>query len=139
MTRRVVLDTNVYVSALRFGGKPKLVLDLVMDEGCRLLVSSPLRLELERILRDKFSYTAREIDATASFLWGEAEWIAPTHRLQLCPDEADNRVLECAVEGRAQFIVSGDKHLLNVPPIEGIAILKPDAFLGAFIRRPAAE
>ena len=92
----------------------------------------PLKLELDRVLRDKFGYTTRETVATAAFLWSRAEWILPSHRLDLCPDESDNRVLECALDGKAGYIVTGDRHLLNLQPIEGLAILSPDAFLARF-------
>jgi putative PIN family toxin of toxin-antitoxin system len=138
MIPRVVLDTNVYISALRYGGKPKLVLDLAIEGKLHLLVSTPLKLELERVLRDKFSYSSHEVAATAAFLWRNAEAILPRHRLDLCPDEPDNRVLECALEGRAAFIVTGDRHLLNLPPIEGLTILPPDAFLALF-RAPTRQ
>jgi hypothetical protein len=65
-----------------------------LDGDLQLLISTPLKLELERILRDKFSYSPREIVATAAFLWRGAEWIVPRRHLDLCPDETDNRVLE---------------------------------------------
>jgi putative PIN family toxin of toxin-antitoxin system len=132
MTPRVVLDTNVYVSALRYGGKPKQVVDYARDGMLQVLISTPLRLELERILRDKFSYSASEIAATASFLWSRAMWVVPHDRLDLCPDKADNRVLECALAGGAEFIVTGDHHLLDLPSIQGLAILSPNDFLACF-------
>lgn len=68
---------------------------------------------------------------------GNAEWISPRSRLDLCPDETDNRVLECAFEGNAAVIVTGDNHLLKLPPIKNLAILTPDAFLTCF--RPSGE
>jgi putative PIN family toxin of toxin-antitoxin system len=137
MICRIVLDTNIYVSALRYGGKPKQVLDHALFGEFTLLISEPLKMELERILRDRFSNTPREILATAAFLWSRAEWVVPSQLLDLCPDETDNRVLECAIEGKAGFIVSGDKHLLNMLPIEGIAILSPSLFL-AWLLVPGA-
>ena len=132
MTPRIVLDTNVYVSAVRYGGKPKQVLNHALNGEFQLLISMPLRLELERILRDKFNYSPREILETAAFLWRGAEWINPQSTIDLCPDETDNRVLECALEGNAGYIVTGDRHLLNLPSIEGLQILLPDRFLACF-------
>ncbi len=132
MTTRVVLDTNVYISALRYGGKPKRALDYALDGKFALLISTPLKLELERVLRDKFSYSQHEIATTTAFLWRDAEWVAPGIPISLCPDEPDNRVLECAIEGKASYIVTGDRHLLNLPPVAGLAILTPDTFLSRF-------
>jgi len=132
MISKVVLDTNVYISALRYGGKPKQVLDYALDGLLQLLISTPLMLELERILRDKFSYSASEIAATAAFLWCRATWVVPLHPLDLCKDKADNRVVECALEGGADCIVTGDRHLLDLPVIPGFAILSPNEFLRGF-------
>ena len=108
------------------------MLDLALNGSLRLLISAPLKLELERILRDKFGITARKIAEFAELLWSDAEWIVPVYRLDLCPDESDNRVVECALEGKAGYIVTGDRRLLNLQPIEGLAILSPDAFLARF-------
>jgi putative PIN family toxin of toxin-antitoxin system len=129
MIRRIVLDTNIYVSALRYGGKPKQVLDYAQSGNSKLLISAPLMLELVRVLRDKFGFTASRIAGSIEILWRDAEWIEPARRLDLCPDEPDNRVLECALEGKTDFIVTGDRHLLNLPLIKEVAILSPDAFL----------
>jgi putative PIN family toxin of toxin-antitoxin system len=132
MIRRIVLDTNIYISALYYGGKPRQVLDLASARELQLLISLPLKLELERVLRDKFDLPPSELAANADALWSRAKWIAPQRRLSLCPDEPDNRVLECAMEGHADFIVTGDRHLLNLGPVAKITILKPDAFLALF-------
>jgi uncharacterized protein len=129
MTWRVVLDTNVYISALRYGGKPRLVLDAGQDGGFQLLISAPLKRELERVLRDKFGLTPNELAYITQTLWTNAAWIDPKIRLALCPDEPDNRVLECAFEGKANCIVTGDRHLLRLPAIDPLIILTPDHFL----------
>jgi uncharacterized protein len=129
---RVVFDTNIYISALFYGGKPKLVLDLASAGELQLLISQPLKSELERVLQDKFGFPSSELAANADFLWSSAQWIAPCQSLSLCPDEPDNRVLECALEGHADFIVTGDRHLLDLDPLPDFTILKPDAFLAFF-------
>jgi len=132
MIPRIVLDTNIYISALYYGGKPKQVLDLASAGELQLLISLPLKLELERVLRDKFDFPPSELAANADSLWGSAQWIAPRRRLSLCSDEPDNRVLECALEGHADFIVTGDRHLLALASLPDFTILKPDAFLALF-------
>jgi len=83
--RRIVLDTNIYVSALRYGGKPKQVLDYAQSGNSKLLISAPLMLELVRVLRDKFGFTASRIAGSIEILWRDAEWIEPARRLDLCP------------------------------------------------------
>lgn len=127
--KRIVLDTNVYISAFLYGGKPKQVLELVLARQVHLLISIPLQSELQRVLRDKFSFTPRDLAAKTDVLWKHAEWISPRRRLSLCRDESDNRVLECAAEGRADVVVTGDRDLLDLPAMEGFAILTPAEFL----------
>jgi putative PIN family toxin of toxin-antitoxin system len=129
MSGRIVLDTNVYISALFYGGKPRQILKAALDGQFQLLISLSLKAELERVMREKFQSSSSEIDQFIASLSESAEWIAPTQPLRMCIDEPDNRVLECAVEGKADFIVTGDKHLLDLAPIAGVSILTPNAFL----------
>jgi putative PIN family toxin of toxin-antitoxin system len=127
-----VLDTNVLISAYQFGGKPETILEMAHDAIFISLISEPLKIELVRVLTYKFLVAPELIAETCSRLWEVSEWIDPQKRLDLCSDEPDNRVLECALEGNAQYIVTGDRHLLHLPPIEGIAILEPAEFLVRF-------
>lgn len=124
-----MLDTNVLISAFQFGGKPEMILELAYDGVFISLTSEPLRNELTRVLTEKFFIAPKLIAETCAPLWDVSEWIDPKIRLNLCPDEPDNRVLECALEGYARYIVTGDRHLLNLRPIKGLVILTPDAFL----------
>jgi putative PIN family toxin of toxin-antitoxin system len=114
---------------LRYGGNPQRVLDEVLSGEFQLLISIPLEDELKRVLRERFNYLPHQILKTAASLWKRAEWISPRRRLSLCRDESDNRVLECAAEGRADAVVTGDRDLLDLPAIEELAILTPAAFL----------
>ena len=129
MKPRIVFDTNIYISAFLYGGRPRGALELARSGQVQLLISMPLKLELQRVLRDKFNFTPPQLDANTKPLWEQAEWIAPRRRLNLCADEPDNRVLECAIEGRADFVVTGDRHLLSLPAIGGLVILTPAAFI----------
>ena len=58
-----------------------------------------------------------------------SEMVHPKERLEVIADDPDNRILECAVEGQAEFIISGDKHLLKLKAYQGIAIVTPVDFL----------
>lgn len=130
MTARIVVDTNVYISALRYEGASLRALDEVLTGDFLLLISAPLQEELLRVLHEKFGYTINEINETAASLWRRTEWIAPQQSVHVCADDADNRVLECALAGGAKFIVSGDRQLLELGPVEGLEIVSPNDFLG---------
>lgn len=125
----MVLDTKVLISAYRFGGKPKAILELAEALAFVPLISEPLKSELVRVLEEKFFMPRTLITEICSPLWEVSEWVEPKIQIDLCPDEPDNRVLECALGGKAGYIVPGDRHLLNLPLIERLAILTPDIFL----------
>src|ERR1700747_3491124 len=112
----VVLDSNVYVSALLFGGNPRVVLTLAEERFFEVSVSPPVKAEVERILAEKFSWTKGRVEEAASYLWKLAHSISPQLTVDDCTDPDDNRILECALEARAQVIVTGDAHLLKLHP-----------------------
>ena len=131
--RRVVADTNVLVSAIQFGGKPKQLLDLAADGHIDLAISEAILEETLRVLRDKFHHTPEELRETEKQLRVIARTVAPTESISAVnADPSDNRILECAVAADAEVILSGDKHLLAVGSFRGIPIQRVREFLAAF-------
>jgi len=129
---RVVADTNIYISAIMFGGLPGSVLDLGLLRAFTLVVSPPLLDELEDKLRIKFGVSARDAAAIRAKLQNAANVVDPQLVLNVVKDVPDdNHVLECAVEGAADYIVSGDRHLLQLKAHAGIPILTARQFLEA--------
>jgi putative PIN family toxin of toxin-antitoxin system len=127
---RVVADTNVFISALMFGGLPGRFLDLALRRGLTLVTSKALLDELDEKLRGKFAVSENDALAIRAKLLGNANVVEPDFQLDAVPgDPDDNRVLECAVAGNADFIVSGDRHLLRIGCYEGIAIVTVRQFL----------
>lgn len=128
---RVVLDSNVLISALHFGGKPEELL-LLANQGEIELVVSPFILdETARILKEKLGWREKEIQAALGLIREVATVIDPKLRLNIIPeDESDNLILACAVEAKADFLVTGDKrHMLALKRYQGIQILTPRDFL----------
>ena len=130
-----VLDSNVYVSALVFGGNPRTVLELAEAGLFEVSVSEPIKAEVERILAEKFSWPKDRINAAESYLWTLAHSINPQLIVSDCSDPDDNRVLECALESHARVIVTGDNHLLKLHPYRDTSILTPKQFLQAKLWR----
>jgi len=129
---RLVLDTNVLLSALAFpGSKPDHVLQSVRRGEVELFVSSFILAELERILRDKFRFTKRQTDERVAVIRRMATLVESKERIALVADkDDDNRILECAVAARADYLVTGDKqHLLPLQSIGTTQIVTPAAFL----------
>jgi uncharacterized protein len=127
---RVVIDTNVYISALIFGGLPGSLLDLVFLGAFEAIVSAPLLDELEDKLRQKFRVSGADAALIRARLSSVARLVSPIEALQvISEDPDDDRVLECAVAGRADHIVSGDRHLLALGSFRAIKILRVREFL----------
>ena len=126
---RVVVDSNVYVSALLLGENARQVVASGESRLVDIFSSQPIMKEVERVLRDKFRWSKERVVAAASYLWSLSRPLDPQCTVSDCPDPDDNRVLECAIEAKATFIVTGDHHLLDLDPYQGIAILSPRDFL----------
>jgi uncharacterized protein len=136
---RVVLDANVFVSAVLKGdSNPGRIVDLVCQVVVRLLVSPDILTELKTTLltprlrklhRKSHKWVVeflRELSDLAELIPGEMVITA------IEEDPSDNVYLACGVEGRADFIISGDKHLLNVGEFLGIPIVNSADFLDTF-------
>ncbi|MBZ5562060.1 MAG: putative toxin-antitoxin system toxin component, PIN family [Acidobacteriia bacterium] len=126
---RVVLDSNIYVSALLFGGNPRLVVELAEQSFIDVYCSPPIQKEVARVLHEKFLWSKEPTTKATNYLWSLARCVTPRTRVNDCPDPDDNRVLECALEVRAAYIVTGDQHLLSMHPYHGISILTARQFL----------
>ncbi len=110
---RIVVDTNVIVSALVFGGVPREVMELALAGACSFYFSPAIRAEVEEVLAEKFGWLPKEIATRTQALWNFGNEIEPEISVSVVIDDPDDdRVLECAVAAEADVIVSGDrKHL----------------------------
>jgi uncharacterized protein len=127
----VVLDTNVYISALMFAGEPAEVFSLVLHEQVRLIISPSIAEEIRRVLEQKFKWESEKAERVIARIKSNALLVTPSCRISVIREvDADNRILECAVEGRAHYIISGDKrHILPLVQYEGIKIFSPSMFM----------
>jgi putative PIN family toxin of toxin-antitoxin system len=121
----VTADTNIYVSALHFGGVPARFLNEAIAGTFTLAVSEPLLFEVHRVLQTKFLWSD---DALTDVLTQLADWTTLVHPARtlavVAADPDDNRILECAVEACSEYIVSGDNHLLRLGSYGGIRIVR---------------
>jgi uncharacterized protein len=126
----VVLDTNIYISALNFGGPPKRLLDLAVSGDIIVAISAPILNEITRVLRVQVRVGAGRTARAELLITGITRFVAPTETVDAVKADADdNRILECAVAAGASAIISGDGHLLDLDTFRGIDILTPAAFL----------
>lgn len=128
----LVLDTNVLISAVLFGGTPEIIVNLCRSGETQLVTSDAILVELSGVLRKKFGMESRQVVAVVEELRSLALVVVPATTVNAIEEDPDdNRVLECAVEARADFIVSGDtRHLLALGGYEGIEIVSPAGLSG---------
>ncbi|MHB8068130.1 MAG: putative toxin-antitoxin system toxin component, PIN family [Desulfobaccales bacterium] len=128
---KVVLDTNVIVSGFNFeGSKPAEILDLVVSGDLSNFISAHIIEETRNILIRKFSWTEKEAEGAGFWLKAFSKLVNPKVRISVIhQDDADNRILECALEAEAHFIITGDRHLLHLQTHHNINIIAPAVFL----------
>ncbi|MBI4385196.1 MAG: putative toxin-antitoxin system toxin component, PIN family [Nitrospinae bacterium] len=133
---RAVLDANQFVSALlKPVSHPARILDLAEEGKVELLVSNGILSEIRRVLLypklvKVHGLSAKQIDAFLESFWKIATVTPGKLRVQAVEkDPTDNKYIECALEGEADYIVSGDRHLLDLKTFQGIKIVNPAAFL----------
>ena len=133
---RVVLDTNVVVSGLNFPGNERLVLELALRGRFELYLSSFILEEVAGVLGRKFGWDEDRVSEARRTLEKAATVIEPRRLPDVIEaNEADNRILECATEATAEYLVTGDrKHLLPLEEHRGVKILNASRFLSVLGR-----
>jgi uncharacterized protein len=131
---RVVLDTNVLISAFVFpGGAPEQVYRRALEGHISFVTSRPLLSELGRVLTEKSGWESNYAEEAVSQLVRIAVVVDATEQIaDIADDPADNRVLEAASAGEAELIVSGDRHLLTLDSWRGIRVVTPAAAINEF-------
>jgi len=129
---RAVFDTNIYVSAFTVpGGRAEAALLKAVEGEAQLVISKPIIHELLDVLARKFGRDAEELARIAVFLAELAEVAQPRRGIEVLKDDADNRILECAIAGRADVIVTGDQGMLGLGEYQEVRIMTLREFLAA--------
>lgn len=129
---RVLLDTNVVISAILFGGAPRQLLETALSGGIDLVTSPPLLAELERVLIHKFQFRSTNAASIRAELDALGEVAEPARARRVTRSITDHFVLATAVGGKVDVVVTGDKELLALESYEGI----PIESIRAFLERP---
>lgn len=134
--KKVVIDTNVLVSSLlKPKSKARDIYRLALRGKIKLYISEDLLNELKRVLEyPKFEIERLQKETFLKNLQRVATFVYPRQSIDVIKEDSpDNRFLECAVEAKVDYLISGDKkHLLPLKNFEGIRILNPDEFLRVY-------
>jgi len=133
---RIVLDTNVFVSGIFFSGPPSQILKAWQKQRLQIALSEEILFEYQRV-SNELSLKYPQIDITPIIelitihvLLIDTEGVD----ISICQDPDDDKFIECAVAGKCDIIVSGDRHLLRLVRHEGVRILKPREFVEKYLR-----
>lgn len=123
-------DSNIYISALQFGGTPREFLNASRSGTFRLAISDAILREIGGVLAEKFRWSNEQVTEALAELLAFIDFVTPTQVVQIVTDDPDDdRVIECALASHSTFIVTGDKHLLALGTYAGIRIIKVAEFL----------
>lgn len=125
----IVVDTNVVISALLFGGNPREVVQLVIERQVRAVTSPALLSELLDVLAKKFLFSKENLFLVEKKIKSAFHLVYPMEHLEVLRDQADNRVLEAARAGQCEYIVTGDKELLMLGCYKTISMVTPEQFI----------
>jgi len=127
---KVVFDTNIFISALVIPGvQAEKAINRIADGIDTLLISKPIINEVLSVLSRKFSHDAEAISRVAVYLAELAIIVHPKKTVHILKDESDNRILECAISGKADVIVTGNKEMLELDDYIGIKIISLKEYL----------
>jgi len=129
---RVVFDTNIFISALVIPGSlaEKAILK-VTEGGDILVISKDIINEVLSVLSSKFSRDKEGLSHVAVILSELGELVKPTQKVSIFKEDPDNRILECAIHGKADVLVTGDKEMLQLREYKGIRIISLKEYVGS--------
>ena len=127
---RVVLDSNILISAINYGGLPRDIYNLGKYKLIDVIISDPILKETSGVLERKFNYSHEITTLISSELMENSIVVKPTEIInEIRDDPSDNKFLEAVISGNADYIVSGNKHVLELMKYKNIPIVTPAEFL----------
>lgn len=127
---KVVIDTNIFISAFGWGGKPLKIIGLLEKGVIRNCISSEILAELSRSVSYPKLEFPQEIQTNIlEFVLAYSDIYAYKKYLKVTNDPGDNKFIECALSANAKFVITGDKSLLSVKKYKDIEIITPEDFI----------
>ena len=129
---RVVVDTNFLISATQWSySVSHKLLEKLIRNNAEIFTTKEILDEFAEVLERDFEYQKQEVERILEKVLQFLIIVAPSKKFDAVKEDADdNKVIECAVESGAEYIVSYDKHLLNLKEFQGIKIVKPEDVFG---------
>jgi len=131
---KIVVDTNIIISAFLFSGLPNKLFKEIIDEKHHLFLSHDILNELLHVLsREKFKLSESQIKQFYEELINITNIVYPQKKLRIVnEDPSDDMLFECAIEANAQFIITGNKHVLKLKKYKNIQVISAKEFMILF-------
>lgn len=126
---KVVVDTNVFISGILFGGNPREIINLWLTNKYIFCLSPELKAEILGKLKRKFLLSKEKLQEIEEALDTKSDKYVPHGKVTICKDPQDNFLLELAEEAKADFIISGDKLVLEIKEYKKTKIISPKEFI----------
>ena len=126
---RVVLDTNIIISSVFWKGNPHEVVRRGILRVYQSVTSAEILDEAVNKLRTKFKFPEESIQELVAILLAHSHVVEPTSKFDVVRDKSDNKVIECAFDGKADYIVTGDPDLLDLKEFKSTRIITAKEFL----------
>ena len=134
--KKVVIDTNIFISGFGWDAKPEDVLKLLKQRRIVNYISIEIIEELKRVVSyPKLKFSDLLQNRILEFVFFYSEIVAPTeHISHITKDPDDNKFLECAIAARAEFIISGDSHLISIAEYRAVKIVDAATLLNIILK-----
>ena len=130
---KVVLDINIFISALFWKGVPHQIFIKILKGEILNFTSPQILEELKEKLLDKFKLPPEKVKEFLEIIIFSSQIVQPKRKLNVVKkDPSDNKIIECALKANTSFIITGDKHLLEIKKYKRINIVSPKKFLFRF-------
>jgi len=129
---KVVVDTNVFISGIVFGGNPRKIILLWLTKKYQCCISPELKAEILGKLKNKFLLSKENLQEIEEALDALSVKFVPKIKLEICQDPTDNFLLELSEESNADFLISDDKKVLDLKRHKSTKIISPKEFLDTF-------
>ena len=132
---RIVVDTNVLISGIFFGGFPRRILTSIINKQLTACATTEIINEYEEIVEEMIDRKQGHLNKTIlAPLIQTMEIIEPVSHIEVCRDPDDDKFLECAKDSHAIYVVSGDKDLLVIEKYENIQIVTAKDFCEKYLQ-----
>lgn len=131
---KITIDTNVIASAIFFGGRPRQLLEELLENKIEAVVSSDILIEYQETFAELRSrYPDKPIRIPLTQIFASCKVVIPSQNFHVCRDPDDDKFIDCAVEGECIYIVSGDKDLLSIEKFKDVEIITVAEFFTRYL------